>query len=116
MILKKADWPDRLASLLRSAGYRKHSIGLCADRDTYTFRQPYWGGGSKESHFWLDLDGRSPGSIHVRNGTSWPAPPAEDTIDLPFGSIAVCGGTFCGKPATWFLHMSPSTAKELGLL
>ena len=112
--MQKNDWPPLLAQALKRAGYRKHGVSIYI-RDTYTFRQPYWDGGSKDSHWMIDLQGNHAGHLSVRNPTSWPAIPAEDTIDLPHGRIAVCGGVFCGKPASWQLTMAASTAAALGI-
>lgn len=112
--LKREDWPDRLKEILRRAGYKKHSVGVTVT-NLFTFSQPYWSGGSKDEHLMLDSVSGKVEGIYVRKATAWPAIPATDTIEIPYGRIAVLGGIFCGKPATWFLHMTEATARDLGL-
>lgn len=111
--LHKSAWPKPLADLLKQVGYRKHHISYSIDREV-TICQPYWSGGFRDDYFWLDLSGNRR-HLGVTKATPWPQPPAEETFPVTPSTIAVCGGIFCGKPATWDLTIHPDTATAWGI-
>ena len=112
---------DKLMSVwkdLRKAGYRKKRLTVVEhppDREHTTIRQPYWSGGSRDEYYvYHPATGEIVGTT-VKTPTPWPANPAEEEFALHADRCLIEGGTFCGKPATWRIHVVGATARQWGL-
>jgi len=100
MIIKK---PHPLFTILKKAGYKKHSVIVTVfdDEGTVILNKPMWDGGSRDSHFAINKKGET---RHVTSGLE---------LFVKDWYMIVTGGISRGKQAIWKIRITKSDWNEI---
>ena len=81
-----------------------------------TLRQPYWDGGSRQSHYYVPKNAGPNPRMEVLNVQSlaWPQV-GESKFSTNDYEMIIEGGISCGKQAFWSVYISPEVAERYDL-
>ena len=114
----KNEWAHRIptkeypwiAGLARKLGYRKREVSVTVSVSV-EITGTYWSGGS--TYFEWHIEPSITAPIHgTQNGIN---PAVAPTVHLRTGFAVIQGGDFCGKPATWHIHIHADDAYRFGV-
>jgi len=88
--------------------YRRKEVVIDA-RETVTFRDLNWSGGTKVEYRACGLDGvTNDRRLDMGRPAPWDNPYEGLTVNIPLDCAVVQWGYFCGKPSMMYIYVNPA--------
>ena len=88
--------------------YHRREVVVDA-RETVTFHDLNWSGGTKSEYRACAIDGTSTGrQVDLSRPAPWNNPYEGLTVQIPIDCVIVMGGYFCGKERLLYFYVHPA--------